>query len=603
MKKFSFPIRLKVLLTVMAMLMLVVGVITATMANLFHQDKTTYVRDYSAGITEDITTGIQTILGGYVSATRVLSEVLFADYVEPSSKHKLIRPLFAAYPELLALVSTSIDGQPVTLYNATALKKESIESDAVLKFAPYGSQQVESTIRMRSATVDSGQQVVTLTMGYLVSGEEEARAVVAVISPALFKQVLQRAGAFDAVLLDANQEALVTIGRSDADVQWAREALKHFPELGRSSVVEYDTGNGKYIAGASKIGAAEITIVTRIAASAAYLTARQLLDNLVKVGLAIIFLASLGGVLVSRRLTRPLERLSEAVRKVAKGNFDVNVDIQSKDEIGQLSKSFNEMAAELNVREQSLRKAQLALVQSEKMAAVGTLSAGLAHEVKNPLSAVLGYAQLAKRKLSQPEVVREHLDIIESETRRCNDIIGNLMQFSRQGKGEFNEISINAVIEKSVGIVDHQLSLHKVHVTTDLANDIPPLLGNANQIQQVLMNLAINAQHAMGEDGGTISIKTEIDEATASALITVDDTGPGIPEDVAANIFEPFFTTKAAGQGTGLGLSVSYGIIQEHKGAIHVMEAPGGGARFEIRLPLNAARDTGAMDKIAMESA
>ncbi len=148
MKKFSFPIRLKVLLTVMAMLMLVVGVITSTMANLFHQDKTTYVRDYSAGITEDITTGMQTILGGYVSAARVLSEILFADYVDLASKQKLIKPLFTAYPELLALVSTSIDGQPVTLYNATALKKESIESDAILKFAPYGAQQVENTIRM-----------------------------------------------------------------------------------------------------------------------------------------------------------------------------------------------------------------------------------------------------------------------------------------------------------------------------------------------------------------------------------------------------------------------------------------------------------------------
>jgi len=603
MKKFSFPIRLKVLLTVMAMLMLVVGVITSTMANLFHQDKTTYVRDYSAGITEDITTGIQTILGGYVSATRVLSEVLFADYVDPASKHKLIKPLFAAYPELLALVSTSVDGQPVTLYNATALKKEGMESDAVLKFSPYGTQEIANTIGMRSATVDSGQQVVTLTMGYLVSGEEEARAVVAVISPALFKQVLQRAGAFDAVLLDADEEALVTIGRDDTDVTWARQALRNFNELGRSSVVEYETENGKYIAGASKIGAAEITIVTRIAASAAYLTARQLLDNLVKVGLAIIFLASLGGVLVSRRLTRPLEILSQAVRKVAKGNFDVNVDIKSKDEIGQLSNSFNEMADELNVREQSLRKAQLALVQSEKMAAVGTLSAGLAHEVKNPLSAVLGYAQLAKRKITDTEMVKEHLDIIESETKRCNDIIGNLMQFSRQEQGEFSEIMINDVIEKSVGIVDHQLSLHKVRVETTLAEQIPPLLGNANQLQQVLMNLAINAQHAMGDDGGTISIMTEIDESTGSALITVDDTGPGIPEDVAANIFEPFFTTKAAGQGTGLGLSVSYGIIQEHKGAIHVMQAPGGGARFEIRLPLNVPGNSGSLDVAAIESA
>ena len=603
MKKFSFPIRLKVLLTVVVMLMLVVGVITSTMANLFHQDKTTYVRDYSAGITEDITTGMQTIIGGYVSATRVLAEVLFADYVDPASKHRLIKPLFAAYPELLALISTNIDGKPVTLYNATALKKEGIESDAILKFSPRGIQQVANTIRMQSATVDSGQQVVTLTMGYMVSGDEDARAVVAVISPTLFKQILQRAGAFDAVLLDADKEALVTIGRRGTDVQWARQALRNFTDLGRSSVVEYETDTGKYIAGASTIGAAEITVVTRIAASAAYLTATQLLDNLVKVGLGIIFLASLGGVWVSRRLTRPLEHLSEAVRKIAKGNFDVNVDIQSNDEIGQLSRSFNEMADELNIRENSLKKAQLALVQSEKMAAVGTLSAGLAHEVKNPLSAVLGYAQLAKRKLAQPELVKQHLDIIESETRRCNDIIGNLMQFSRQEKGEFSEIMINDVIEKSVGIVDHQLSLNKIRVTTDLAEEIPPLLGNANQLQQVLMNLAINAQHAMGEDGGTLSIKTEIDEATASAMITVDDTGPGIPDDVAANIFEPFFTTKAAGEGTGLGLSVSYGIIQEHKGDIQVMRTPDGGARFEIRLPLNAARDTGSMDKTVMESA
>jgi len=583
--------------------MLVVGVITSTMANLFHQDKTTYVRDYSSGITEDITTGMQTIMGGYVSATRVLAEVLFADYVDPSSKHKLIRPLFAAYPEMLALISTNVEGRPVTLYNASALKKEGMEPDAILKFTPRGIEQATNTIRMQSENVDSGQQVITLTLGYQVAGDGEARAVVAVIAPTLFKQILQRAGAFDAVLLDADKNALVTIGRSNTDVQWAREALLNFNELGRTSVIEYEDEAGKYIAGASTIGAADVTVVTRIAASAAYLTARNLLGNLVKVGLAIIFLASLGGVLVSRRLTRPLEHLSQAVRKVAKGNFDVNVDIESKDEIGQLSNSFNEMAGELNVREQSLKKAQMALIQSEKMAAVGTLSAGLAHEVKNPLSSVLGYAQLAKRKITETEVVKEHLDIIESETRRCNDIIGNLMQFSRAEKGEFDEISINNVVEKSVGIVDHQLSLHKVRVTTEFGDGIPSLLGNANQIQQVLMNLAINAQHAMGEDGGTISIKTEVDESTASALITVDDTGPGIPEDVAANIFEPFFTTKEAGQGTGLGLSVSYGIIQEHKGAIHVMQAPGGGARFEIRLPLNVPGNTGSLDKAAMESA
>ncbi len=304
---------------------------------------------------------------------------------------------------------------------------------------------------------------------------------------------------------------------------------------------------------------------------------------------------------MSRRITRPLEVLSRAVGKIAKGNFDVNVNIESEDEIGQLSKSFNEMADELNVREASLKKAQLALVQSEKMAAVGTLSAGLAHEVKNPLSAVLGYAQLAKRKLTQPEALEKHLDIIENETRRCNEIIGNLMQFSRAEKGEFSEVAVNAVIEKSIGIVDHQLSLNGVTIEKNLAPEIPPILGIANQLQQVLMNLSINAQQAMGESGGVLSFSSVVD--SSSVLITVDDTGPGIPDDVAANIFEPFFTTKEAGEGTGLGLSVTYGIIQEHDGDIRVMGNPNGGARFEIRLPISNMRETGITEKIVLETA
>ena len=601
MKTFSFPIRLKVLITVMAMLMLVVGVITSTMANLFHQDKTAYVRDYSVGVTEDIRTGMQTVLGGYVGATRVLSEILFADYVDPASKNNLIKPVFAAYPELLALVALSNDAQPVSLYNANAMRNAGLEADAILQFAPRTSHQVGDTIEVQSVELDTGGQVMKLSVGYSFPGREDARTVVALVSPALLEQILQRAGAFDAALLGPDNNVIVTTHRGNTNARWATETLQQFAALGNSTVTEYETQDGKYIAGAGKIVAADLTVVTRISASAAYLTARQLLKNLVIIGLAIVILASLGGVVVSRRITGPLERLSRAVQKVAKGNFEVNVDIQSKDEIGRLSRSFNDMADELNVREHSLKKAQLALVQSEKMAAVGTLSAGLAHEVKNPLSAVLGYAQLAKRKIEQPELVKKHLDIIENETRRCNEIIGNLMQFSRQEKGDFSQISVNEVVAKAIGIVDHQLSLNAVRIEANLDESLPPILGNANQLQQVLMNLAINAQHAMGEDGGKLSIETAIEDDIVT--ITVDDTGPGIPDDVAANIFEPFFTTKAAGEGTGLGLSVSYGIIQDHKGEILVSRAPSGGARFEIQLPVNAARDSGVLDVVAMKSA
>ena len=214
---------------------------------------------------------------------------------------------------------------------------------------------------------------------------------------------------------------------------------------------------------------------------------------------------------------------------------------------------------------------------------------------------MLGYAQLSKRKLSQPDVLKKHLDTIESETRRCNEIISNLMQFSRQEKGEFTDVTVNDVVEKSVGIVDHQLGLQNVHVNMELARDIPEIIGNPNQLQQVLMNLAINAQQAMEPDGGNVDIVTYCDDD--KVYISVSDTGPGISEEVAEKVFEPFFTTKAAGEGTGLGLSVTYGIIRDHKGDIRVERADSGGARFVIELPLHISRQPESIGSLSLEKA
>jgi signal transduction histidine kinase len=382
------------------------------------------------------------------------------------------------------------------------------------------------------------------------------------------------------MLIDSQGKPIMESTDADTDTGWATATLGNFNNLegGASGVINIRDKDVEYFAGAAKIDVGGLNVVTRISVSAAYLTARQLLSDLVIVGLIIIFIAAISGVVVSRKFTAPLESLSAAVRKVAKGDFSVNVDIRSRDEIGQLSTSFNDMADELMERERSLKSAQLALLQSEKMAAVGTLSAGLAHEVKNPLSAVLGYAQLSKRKLEQPEVIKQHLDTIENETRRCNEIISNLMQFSRQEKGEFTDVTVNGVV---------------------LAPDIPEIIGNPNQLQQVLMNLAINAQQAMAPDGGTVDIVTYCDDE--KVYISVSDTGPGINEEVAKKIFEPFYTTKAAGEGTGLGLSVTYGIIQDHKGDIRVERADSGGARFVIELPLHITRELVSSGSLSLE--
>ena len=603
MNKFIFPLRLKVLITVLAFLMMVVGFITATMADLFHQDKTAYVRDLSASVTSDIKTEVDTILGGYVSATRVLSEVLFADYIEPDAKQRLVKPLFVAYPEILALVTTDRHDEPISIYNASAVREAGIDADGLLDFASAQAVESPDTIGVYSLKLRSGKHAVALTLEHHISAEGGTRTISAIATPGLFRRAIERADAFQAVLIDARGNPVIGTVDADTDVRWATATLQNFENLedSASAVINIWDDNVEYFAGAAKIEVGGLHVVTRISVSAAYLTARQLLSDLIIVGLIIVFIAAISAVVVSRKFTAPLESLSAGVRKIAKGDFDVKVDISSRDEIGQLADSFNDMASELLERERSLKSAQLALVQSEKMAAVGTLSAGLAHEVKNPLSAVLGYAQLAKRKLSQPDVIKKHLDIIENETRRCNEIIGNLMQFSRQEKGEFTDVAINEVVEKSVGIVDHQLGLKNVHVNTKLAPDIPEIIGNSNQLQQVLMNLAINAQQAMEPDGGTVDIATYFDND--NVYISVSDTGPGISEEVVEKIFEPFFTTKAAGEGTGLGLSVTYGIIRDHKGYIRVERADSGGARFVIALPLHITREPGSTGSLSLEKA
>jgi signal transduction histidine kinase len=584
MNIFSFPIRLKVLVAVLVILMLVVGVITATMADLFHQDKTAYVRDSSVAVTNNMRAEVETILASHLSAAGVLAEVLLSDYMEPAAKQQLVKPIFVAYPGLLALVTTSAGGEPLSLYNSAALRNAGIEPDELHKLPSLTSPREEGTVRVRGVHNDSGTGAVTLTLGHRLPGKEKDSSVVAIVSPADISQVLRRGRPFDSVLLDPDWQPVVAIGDTDNAVAWARLALESFEGVGTSGAFEYSADGNDYIAAVAKTSIGDLTIITRISATAAYLTASQLLDDLVLVGLVIILVAAIGGDIVSRRITRPLERLSNAVRKIAKGNFDVNVAIKSRDEIGELSTSFNDMAAELKEREASLKKAQHALVQSEKMAAVGTLSAGLAHEVKNPLSAVLGYAQLSKRKLADPDALKGYLDTIETETRRCNEIIGNLMQFSRLEKGEHSQIFVNDVVSKSAAIVDHQLSLGNVHISFELGENIPAISGNANQLQQVLMNLMINAQQAIGDGGGKVDIETFVNGK--SVMITVLDTGPGIDEDVAAKIFEPFYTTKPAGEGTGLGLSVTYGIIQDHGGEISVERAESGGAKFVIKLPL-----------------
>ena len=238
---------------------------------------------------------------------------------------------------------------------------------------------------------------------------------------------------------------------------------------------------------------------------------------------------------------------------------------------------------------------------SEKMAAIGQFTAGMVHEINNPLCVVLGNIQylidhfhhLDFSKPQALENLQQTLQVIDEEARRCGEIVANLLHFSHKGKIDKQQVQLNQIIRRMAQMLEHQLRLSKIKPVFDLASKLPPIEGNANLLQQVFVNLGLNAQHAMSR-GGTLSVKTSLDGA-GWIQIVFKDTGPGIPKKYLNRIFEPFFTTQKAGKGTGLGLSVVHSIVEEHGGRISAESKQGKGAIFKIRLPV--AKKQGFLEK------
>ena len=227
---------------------------------------------------------------------------------------------------------------------------------------------------------------------------------------------------------------------------------------------------------------------------------------------------------------------------------------------------------------------QRVLLQTEKMAAVGQLAGGIAHEINNPLGAILAFAQLALRDVDPESETCEFLQEIEEGALRCRDIVQNLLTFSRPSRpDDVTQMDLNGVVDRAAALLAHEFADARWHLVLHCAPGLPPAWGNRNRMQQVVMNLLTNAKAATPA-GGAVTIETSLDDAGRLA-ITVSDTGTGIADEVLPHIFEPFFTTKDEGKGTGLGLALSYGIVKEHGGTIEVDTAPGAGTTFRVVLP------------------
>ncbi|MHB8540616.1 MAG: hybrid sensor histidine kinase/response regulator [Candidatus Acidiferrales bacterium] len=235
------------------------------------------------------------------------------------------------------------------------------------------------------------------------------------------------------------------------------------------------------------------------------------------------------------------------------------------------------------------RQIQSKLLQTEKMAALGQLVSGIAHELNNPLTSIMGYAQLALGRRAA-ETPHNDVTMIFEEAERARRIVKNLLFFARQAQPERTRVDLNEIVERTVALRGYELKIENIAIRCELAPDLPPTLADPHQLQQVVLNLLVNAEQAILENRGRGRIQLRTRKTSASRLaIEVSDDGPGIPAEIASRIFDPFFTTKPPGIGTGLGLSIVYGIVQGHGGEVAFENLRNGGAKFTVEFPLVTA--------------
>ena len=318
-----------------------------------------------------------------------------------------------------------------------------------------------------------------------------------------------------------------------------------------------------------------------------------------------------------RSVRRRVQGLIRGTHEIAAGHLDYRIEADEGDELGQLAAAFNHMSADLgaarreltdwslhleekvDTKSRELAEAESRLARMERLASLGQLSATVAHEINNPLAGALNYSYLALRLLQDDsltqasrERLQEYLTIIKNEVGRSGDIINNMLLFARQSGGHFAEEHLHGLIASSLKLVHHHMVLKGISCHEELNLEDDRLTCDAGQIRQALVALFVNAIEAM-ESGGVLTVCTSAYPESAAIGIEVVDTGGGIPTDILPHIFDPFFSTKKEGKGVGLGLAVTFGIIQRHQGQIEVDSSVQEGTTFRILLPREPVVDKG----------
>lgn len=355
------------------------------------------------------------------------------------------------------------------------------------------------------------------------------------------------------------------------------------------------------------LGVVDITMpLTRVDAQLRGMVVRSAAMSLLSMLVVSFFV-----VLFSRRFVQqPVRKLIAATQTLGVAGRDTPLQVTADDELGELAQSFRAMQERLNAsnrqlheftdtlerrveeRSQQLRDAERKLIQSDRLASLGQLAASVAHEINNPLAGVINFGRLMQRLTVGEEVprarmadFRTYLDHVVGETERCARIVRDLLVFARHSEPSHEPVALNEVVRRTLSVINHRLELGEVEPRLDLAEDLPEVTCDAAQVQQIVINLVLNAAESM--ESGCVTIRTRFDPARGLVRLDVTDTGTGIAPEHLARIYDPFFSTKTEGKGTGLGLAVVYGIVHAHGGQIEVETELGHGTTFSVLLPVN----------------
>lgn len=558
-------------------------------SRLFTRDRLAYTYDLTSSLATTVSEQLRESLG-----SRVDKLLYFAAVSAKGDPLQQARILVESDPDLIGVelwrragdrFERTIAWTDPARLDAADLAREDVEEARRTTPVAFDALASEGA-QLQNASLPPDVPLLTLA----AASPDGARAVVAILKPDRLLRIFARSPAYRVYLIDGRGRAVVhpdperVVGRADlSGSELVQQATRGPVSRG---VRDFEGPDGPVIGAYARVGLARLAVVAEVPRAEALRATRDLARRTVLLGLAVVFVGVLASYLVGRRITAPLRHLERAAQRIGAGELGTQVHVGGGGETAELAAAFNRMSAELADREARLSEAHTQIARADKLSAVGELAASIAHEVKNPVTALVGYAQLG-REVGTLEEARELFGLIEKQGWRAGEVLQSLLEFTRRDPAPPEAVAPGELLEDTLKLLRHPLKLRGVTLETSVAEGLPRILVQPGELQQVLVNLVMNGADAM-EGRARRVLTLGASAGNGQVLLTVRDTGTGIPVELLERIFQPFFTTKKGKAGTGLGLSVSQRIVKDLGGELRVQSTVGEGTTFIIALPAAA---------------